>query len=141
MRFIEVAGTRLVVRESGAGPLALFIHGFPLDFTMWLDQLAALASVRHCVAPDLRGFGASDPSSEPTLPMERHADDLAALVGALGDDRADDEALSMGRLRRPRPVGAPPPDSPLPHPVVHPLAGRRRGRSQTARGERRTGAA
>ncbi len=96
MRLVEVAGTRLCVRESGAGPLALFIHGFPLDSTMWLDQLTALGSSRHCVAPDLRGFGASDPTTDPILTMERHADDLAALVGALGYDRADVVALSMG---------------------------------------------
>ena len=53
----ELAETCLYHREQGSGPLALFVHGFPLDGTMWLDQLAALADLRRCVAIDLRGFG------------------------------------------------------------------------------------
>lgn len=96
MRYVEVEGTRLHYRESGSGPLALFIHGFPHDHTMWLDQLEALGDRRRCVAPDLRGFGLSDPITTTTLPMERHADDLAAFIDALDGEQADVVALSMG---------------------------------------------
>lgn len=96
MRHVEVEGTRLHYRESGSGPLALFIHGFPHDHTMWLDQLQALGARRRCVAPDLRGFGQSDPITVTTLPMERHADDLAAFIAALGAEQADVCGLSMG---------------------------------------------
>ncbi|MDP8960747.1 MAG: alpha/beta hydrolase [Actinomycetota bacterium] len=95
MRYVEVEGTRLHYRESGSGPLAMFIHGFPHDHTMWLDQLQALGGRRRCVAPDLRGFGLSDPTTT-TLPMERHADDLAAFIGALEGEQADVVAISMG---------------------------------------------
>lgn len=96
MPYAEVEGTRLHYRASGSGPLALFIHGFPHDHTMWLDQLEGLAAVRRCLAPDLRGFGLSDPITATKLPMERHADDLAAFIGALGGKQADVVALSMG---------------------------------------------
>jgi pimeloyl-ACP methyl ester carboxylesterase len=86
----------LYYREAGEGRLAVFLHGFPLDHSLWLDQLNGLAHVRRCVAVDLRGFGRSDPIVEPSLSMEVLADDVAALVEALGAEQADVVGLSMG---------------------------------------------
>jgi len=70
------------------------VHGFPFDRSMWKHQLSALARYR-CIAPDLRGAGAS------TAPvggysMSRYADDLAAVLDAAGVDRAVVCGLSMG---------------------------------------------
>ncbi len=96
MPFARVNGSMLYYRESGEGRLALFIHGFPLDHSVWLDQLSGLAHVRRCVAVDLRGFGRSDPIVEPTLSMELLADDCAGLIDALGADQADVVGISMG---------------------------------------------
>ncbi len=96
MPYARVNGTMLYYREAGEGRLALFIHGFPLDHSLWLDQLAGLAHVRRCVAVDLRGFGRSDPVVEPALSMEMLADDVAELIEALGADSADIVGLSMG---------------------------------------------
>lgn len=96
MPFADVAGTRLHYLESGSGPVALMVHGFPLDSTMWLDQMARLQDVRRCIAVDLRGFGRSDPTTADVLSMERHADDLAALLDTLAIDAVDLVALSMG---------------------------------------------
>lgn len=86
----------LYYREAGEGDLAVFIHGFPLDHSIWLNQLHGLAHVRHCVAPDLRGYGRSDPMVEPSLSMEVIADDIAGLIEALGATEADIISLSMG---------------------------------------------
>jgi pimeloyl-ACP methyl ester carboxylesterase len=86
----------LFYRESGDGPAAIFLHGFPLDHSLWLDQLAGLAHVRHCLAPDLRGYGRSDPIVDPVLTMETLADDVAGLAAALGIEHADIVGLSMG---------------------------------------------
>jgi len=83
-------------REQGTGPVALFVHGFPLDSTMWLEQIRMLSDVRRCIAPDLRGFGHSSPSTRPVLSMEDHADDLCAFLDALGIDQVDLIGLSMG---------------------------------------------
>ena len=96
MPFARVNGTMLYYREAGEGDLAVFIHGFPLDHSIWLDQLHGLAHVRHCVAPDLRGYGRSDPIVEPSLTMEVIADDIAALIEALGATEADIIGISMG---------------------------------------------
>ena len=83
-------------REQGSGPVALLIHGFPLDSMMWLDQIADLSDIRRCVAPDLRGFGGSAPTTETDLSMERHASDLLAFLDALEIERVDLVGFSMG---------------------------------------------
>lgn len=96
MPYAEVNDTRLHIRQQGSGPAALFIHGFPLDSTMWLDQLASLADLRRCVAPDLRGFGMSAPVAAQSLPMEDHAEDLAGVLDLISEEEADIIGLSMG---------------------------------------------
>lgn len=96
MPYARVNGNMLFYREAGEGPLAVFVHGFPLDHSVWLDQLAGLAHVRRCVAMDLRGFGKSDPTIDASLGMEMLADDVAGLIEALGAESADVVGLSMG---------------------------------------------
>lgn len=96
MPFARVNGNMLFYREAGEGRLALFLHGFPLDHSVWLHQLKGLAHVRRCVAVDLRGFGRSDPIVESELSMEMLADDVAGVVDALGSDQADIIGISMG---------------------------------------------
>ena len=74
--------------EAGTGPLVLLLHGFPQFWWTWRAQLTALADAGfHVVAPDLRGYGASDKPPRgydlPTLSA-----DVAALVRALGEQDA-----------------------------------------------------
>ncbi|MBX7165772.1 MAG: alpha/beta hydrolase [Pirellulales bacterium] len=100
-KHVEVAGTRLQVLDEGAGPVVLLVHGFPLDHTMWCEQIPVLASSYRVVAPDLRGFGgsavAADGTAPEVLPMEQFADDLAALLDGLAiDEQVTFCGLSMG---------------------------------------------
>ncbi|MBL7938680.1 MAG: alpha/beta fold hydrolase [Flavobacteriales bacterium] len=76
-------------------PTILLIHGFPQDHTLWDPQLAALSEVAHVLAPDLRGFGNSDPPKD-VMPMQTFARDLCALLDERGIDRAVVCGLSMG---------------------------------------------
>ena len=88
------AGATLAVHVRGEGPPVLFVHGFPLDHTMWHHQLTALDGWR-CIAPDLRGAGDSDvPSGDYT--MGRYADDLRAACDALDVADAVCCGFSMG---------------------------------------------
>ena len=64
MPFARVNGNMLFYREAGEGPLALFVHGFPLDHTMWKGQIDGLSADFQIIAPDLRGFGQSDVTSK-----------------------------------------------------------------------------
>lgn len=91
---IGVEGARLNVRLHGEGAPLLLVHGFPLDHTQWDDQLPALADWR-AIAPDLRGAGTSD-APEQGYSMARYADDLVAVLDALGVGRAVCGGFSMG---------------------------------------------
>jgi len=84
MKSVTVDGVRHEVFDEGTGgPTLFFVHGFPLSHAMWLKQLEPLARKYRVVAPDLRGFGASDVVPGKTT-MRRLADDCAALLDQLG---------------------------------------------------------
>lgn len=88
--------TPLHFTRSGRGPAVLFLHGFPLDHTMWDGARQALDASYDCVAPDLRGFGLSRADVGSVLTMEAHAHDAARVVGRLGLGRVHVVGLSMG---------------------------------------------
>ncbi len=72
--------------DAGSGEVLLFVHGFPLDHTMWAEQLEYFQRGYRVIAPDLRGFGKSG-GAEEIVTMEQFADDLAALLDALNIEK------------------------------------------------------
>ena len=80
--------------DVGSGVPVVFLHGFPLNRTMWSPQMGALVDRSRCVAPDARGFGESTVSGPFTI--DQYADDLACLMTAVGLQRAVIAGLSMG---------------------------------------------
>ena len=93
-RKLTVNGVNLAVQARGEGPAILFIHGYPLDHTIWRPQLDALDGWRR-IAPDLRGMGQSD-APDLGYSMATYAADLAALVDSLGLGRIVLCGHSMG---------------------------------------------
>lgn len=89
-----VRGIATAVDVQGDGPALLFLHGFPLDRTMWRHIVAPLTGWRR-VAPDLRGMGLSD-APDGGYSMETYADDAIALLDVLGVERSVVCGLSMG---------------------------------------------
>lgn len=80
-------GITLRCRVSGTPgrPVLLFLHGFPEGAFIWDDLLAHFARPEHggyrCVAPFLRGFGASSAPTEVEAYRAKHlVQDLCALV-------------------------------------------------------------
>jgi pimeloyl-ACP methyl ester carboxylesterase len=94
MARLTVNGVNLAVDIRGDGPAIVFVHGYPLDRTIWQHQVGALTGWRR-IAPDLRGFGLSD-APDLGYSMATWADDLAALLDALAVDRAVLCGHSMG---------------------------------------------
>lgn len=93
---LEVGGRHLAYDDCGQGRALLLIHGFPLCRRMWLPQLQPVAEAGfRVIAPDLRGFGESEPSAPPCS-LEDYADDLVALLDHLGIERAVVAGMSMG---------------------------------------------
>ena len=97
-RVVRAHGIALHVAEAGSGPLVLLLHGFPQFWWAWHRQLTDLADAGfHAVAVDLRGFGASDKPPRgydaPNL-----AEDMAALVSALGETTAVVAGSDLGGM-------------------------------------------
>lgn len=82
LQHIHIPGATLSVAEMGRGTPILFVHGFPLDHTMWRHQVGEFVREFRCIAPDLRGFGKSS-VTEGTVTMAQFADDLAAVLDDL----------------------------------------------------------
>ena len=91
---MTVNGVSLAVEARGSGPAVLFVHGYPLDRTLWGPQLAGIEGYQ-VIAPDLRGLGLSD-APDLGYSMATYADDLAALLEAMQLDEAVLVGLSMG---------------------------------------------
>jgi 3-oxoadipate enol-lactonase len=90
-----VDGATIEYEVSGAGPVVLLLHAFPLGLFMWEPQKEALAATHRVVRFDARGFGGS-PAGDGPLTMETIADDGAALLDHLGIDKAIVAGCSMG---------------------------------------------
>ena len=80
--------------DRGGGIPLVMLHGFPLDRTLWSQQLMALDSRARCIVPDLRGFGES--SREGPFSMDQYADDVVSLMDWLEIEQAVVCGLSMG---------------------------------------------
>ncbi|WP_029619611.1 alpha/beta fold hydrolase [Pseudorhizobium marinum] len=78
------------IKESGEGPLVLFVHGFPETSYAWRHQLEALAAAGfHAVAPDMRGYGETDsPADIARYSTFDLVGDLVGLLDALGCESA-----------------------------------------------------
>lgn len=94
LRRMALNGVNLAVDIRGQGPALLLIHGYPLDHTLWEHQLAHLDGWLR-IAPDLRGMGQSD-APDLGYSMATYADDLLAVLNALGVEKAVLCGLSMG---------------------------------------------
>jgi pimeloyl-ACP methyl ester carboxylesterase len=90
---IEVNGVGIEVAEQGAGGTrgtVLLVHGWPDTHALWDHQVPALVDAGYCtVAPDLRGFGASDkPLAVEQYAIPLLAVDLVGVLDELGVERA-----------------------------------------------------
>lgn len=93
------AGIRQHYLESGSkdAPWVVLVHGNVSSSTFWLPLMQKLASDYHVVAPDLRGYGDTEPRGvDATRGVRDWSDDLFAFVEALGIDKAHFLGWSMG---------------------------------------------
>ncbi len=89
-REVTAGGLRIHLAECGPadGPLVVLLHGFPEFWWAWRHQLVGLAALGfHAVAPDLRGYGATDKPPRGYDPYTL-CDDVAGLIRALGGREA-----------------------------------------------------
>lgn len=91
----KINGISIAYHDQGGGVPLVFLHAFPLNRTMWVEQERALSSRFRVVTIDLRGHGDSDaPLWHYTL--EQAADDVIGLLDYLSIRHAVFVGLSMG---------------------------------------------
>jgi pimeloyl-ACP methyl ester carboxylesterase len=80
----------LSVHEAGSGPAVVLCHGFPELAYSWRHQITALAEAGfRAIAPDQRGYGASDrPEAIADYDIHHLCGDMAGLLDALGIEKA-----------------------------------------------------
>lgn len=86
-RVLLASGITLAVEDAGPrdAPALIFLHGFPENHRTWRHQVAHLSGQFRCIAPDQRGFGASDkPQAVADYGVERLVGDVFGLADALG---------------------------------------------------------
>lgn len=89
------AGALLPVRQSGAGPPVVFLHGYPLDHRMWGPEPAGLVPGHRLYLVDLPGYGdAANLDSPDTLAGFSEA--VARTIMALSIGPATIVGHSMG---------------------------------------------
>lgn len=77
---ININGISIDYRGQGSGVAVIFLHAFPLDQTMWDDQLAVLHNHCRTITLDLRGFGQSDAPHAPYLKVIVGSEDTLTPV-------------------------------------------------------------
>ena len=85
-RMVALDGIRMFVQDEGEGPAVLLLHGWPDTHGVWRHQVPALTGLGYrVIAPDLRGFGASDkPADVREYGMLQVVGDLLTLLDRLG---------------------------------------------------------
>jgi pimeloyl-ACP methyl ester carboxylesterase len=92
-------GIELAYVEQGQGTPVVFVHGSPNDFRSWGFQLPSFAPHYRAIAYSRRAHWPNAANSGDALyAATRHADDLAALIDALGLGSAHLVGASYGAL-------------------------------------------
>jgi pimeloyl-ACP methyl ester carboxylesterase len=91
----KLNGIQIAYTDEDEGFPLLFIHGFPLNRSVWSKQVGAFKSKHRVIAPDLRGFGESESTAGPVA-MSRYAEDIWALMQRLGTGPVILAGHSMG---------------------------------------------
>lgn len=83
---VEASGVKLFVRDLGAGPPVVLLHGWPDTGALFSEVATRLIESGHrCVVPDLRGCGRSDkPGDVAHYAMGELVGDAVAVIENLG---------------------------------------------------------
>lgn len=91
----NINGITLAFNDQGTGFPLVFLHAFPLNRTMWVEQEKALSRQFRVISIDLRGHGESDAPLW-HYSLDQAADDVIGLLDHLSIRQAVFVGLSMG---------------------------------------------
>ena len=86
-----------IYNEEGpySAPVILFIHGFPLNKSMWNPQMEAFKKDFRVIAYDIRGHGKTEPGNK-DFSIDLFVNDLIEFMDMFSIDKAILCGLSMG---------------------------------------------
>lgn len=88
-KLVDTPFGRISYWERGAGGVALFLHGWPLNGFHWRGAMALLSDTRRCIAPDFLGLGYTQAPADADLSPVAQARMIVAFMDAMGIARAD----------------------------------------------------
>src|SRR5438105_14455446 len=94
---VQIEGRAVVYEAAGAGRLVVLINGLGSSRGAFWRQVPALAERFRVVTIDNRDAGESDHAGAPYTVGEM-ADDVAAVIRALGVDKAHVAGISLGGM-------------------------------------------
>jgi len=97
VRVVRANGIDVCCDIRGNGPWLVMSHSLACDHTMWDEQMPALQDKYRVLRYDTRGHGRSSAPAGP-YSLDLLADDLKALLEAIGVERAHFIGLSMGGM-------------------------------------------
>ena len=83
-RYVATPFGDIAYVERGAGQVALFLHGFPLNGFQWRGALEWLSPYRRCIAPDSMGLGFTRVAPGQGVTPAHQVEMLAAFLDKLG---------------------------------------------------------
>jgi len=91
---INIKGLNVFDHGDKSARCIIFVHAFPMNNRMWLEQVRFFEKDYRVITYDNRGFGKSESNGNYT--MDSHADDAIEILEHLKIDKAVICGLSMG---------------------------------------------
>lgn len=99
MPYVQIDGRSIYYELHGEGAECVtFLNGLTMSTQGWNSQLAEFAKHFRVLLLDMCGQGQSDKPDEEMYPLERQADDVAALLSALGIAQTHILGISYGGM-------------------------------------------
>jgi pimeloyl-ACP methyl ester carboxylesterase len=95
-RFAEVKSGRIAYVERDQGPVALFLHGVPVNGYHWRHVIDRAQDRRRCIAIDLMGLGYTEVAPAQDVSFTAQAQMIAEVLDVLGIDKIDLVANDSG---------------------------------------------
>ena len=83
LRFVKTEQGRIAYFDLGTGPVAVFLHGFPLNSFQWRGVIPRLAEYRRCIAPDFLALGYTEEAKAQSVTPTAQVHMLAAFLHEL----------------------------------------------------------
>jgi len=88
-RKIATPSGSISYRESGSGPVALFVHGVLLNGDLWRHQMEEFSDIRRCIAVDLLAHGDTEIEPDQDVSVTANARMLLEFLDALHIEQVD----------------------------------------------------